>query len=191
MSLLDTKKQYHINTDENDIGKYVILTGDPKRVERIAEHLDNPQKVAQNREYTTFTGELLGVKVSVCSTGIGGPSAAIAVEELIKCGAKTFIRVGTSGGMKECVLGGDLVIATSAIRSEGTSREYLPDGYPAVADFKVVSALAEAAEELSDDTDGNRYQVGVCALKRLILWRNQSRNYAAEKMAFRELGKLS
>ncbi len=161
MSLLNTKKQYHLDIDENDIGKYVILPGDPGRVKKIAEYLDNAEKVAQNREYTTYTGTLLGEKVSVTSTGIGGPSAAIAVEELVRSGAHTFIRVGTSGGMADKVLGGDLVVATAAVRSEGTSREYLPDGYPAAADFTVVSALAESADELSENCDGKRYHVGV------------------------------
>ncbi|HCG58566.1 MAG TPA: uridine phosphorylase, partial [Lachnospiraceae bacterium] len=105
---------------------YVILPGDPKRCEKIARHFDDAKLIADNREFTTYTGTLDGVKVSVTSTGIGGPSAAIAMEELKRCGADTFIRVGTCGGMALDVKGGDLVIATGAIRAEGTSREYAP-----------------------------------------------------------------
>lgn len=141
-------KEYHIGLGKGDVGRYVILPGDPGRCELIAEYFDNPVKVAQNREYCTYTGELDGVKVSVVSTGIGGPSASIAVEELINCGADTFIRVGTSGGMQEEVLGGNLVIASGAIRAEGTTREYAPIEYPAVPDYTVLSALKKSADKL-------------------------------------------
>ena len=161
MSLLDTKKQYHLDITKDDIGKYVILTGDPGRVEEIAKFLNESRFIASKREYTTYTGFLFGERVSVCSTGIGGPSAAIAVEELAKCGAHTFIRVGTSGGMKLSVLGGDLVIASAAVRSEGTTKEYLPEGYPAAADYSVIKALAESAEEISQNCDGQRFHIGV------------------------------
>ena len=149
-------KEYHIGVGAGDVGRYVILPGDPGRCEKIAKHFDNPVKIAQNREYTTYTGYLDGEKVSVVSTGIGGPSASIAVEELIHCGADTFIRVGTSGGMQKEVLGGDLVIATGAIRFEGTTKEYAPIEYPAVPDFDVTTALKEASEEL-----GYRHHLGV------------------------------
>ena len=141
-------KEYHIGVGKGEVGRYVILPGDPGRCEKIARHFDNPVKVARNREYTTYTGTLEGVPVSVVSTGIGGPSAAIAVEELINCGADTFIRVGTSGGMQPEVCGGDLVIATGAIRYEGTSKEYAPVEYPAVADFHLVQALKHSADQL-------------------------------------------
>ena len=127
-----TGKQYHTGIGPEDIGGYVIMPGDPKRCKKIAEHFENPVLVADNREYTTYTGTIDGVKVSVTSTGIGGPSAAIAIEELSKCGAHTFLRVGTCGGMQEDVLGGDIVVASGAIRMEGTSREYAPIEYPAV-----------------------------------------------------------
>ncbi len=160
-SIMDGERQFHIRTIPDEIGRYVILPGDPGRVPRIAALLDNAVQVAQNREYNVHTGYLDGAKVTVCSTGIGGPSAAIAVEELVKCGADTFIRIGTSGGMDLSVSGGDLVIASAAIRSEGTSHEYLPAGYPAVADFTVTNALAEAAKKLSEDKLGKRYHVGV------------------------------
>ena len=153
-------KEYHIGVGTGDVGRYVILPGDPGRCEKIAKHFDNPVKIAQNREYTTYTGYLDGEKVSVVSTGIGGPSASIAVEELIHCGADTFIRVGTSGGMQKEVLGGDLVIATGAIRFEGTTKEYAPIEYPAVPDFDVTAALKEASEEL-----GYRHHLGVVQCK--------------------------
>jgi len=165
MALLDPNFQYHLHTTAEQLGKYVILPGDPGRVEKIAALLDNPKHIATNREYVTYTGELNGVPVSVCSTGIGGPSAAIAVEELIKCGCHTFIRVGTSGGMNMKVMGGDLIIASAAIRGDGTSAEYLTPDYPAVADFEVMSALVEAAKTTSNDEDGNKYHVGVCQSK--------------------------
>lgn len=153
-------KQYHTGVGPKDIGKYVILPGDPKRCEKIAAHFDNPVLVADSREYVTYTGTLDGVKVSVTSTGIGGPSAAIAIEELAKCGAHTFIRVGTCGGMQEHIIGGDVVIANGAIRMEGTSREYAPIEYPAVPDFQVTNALNLAAKEL-----GIRHHVGVVQCK--------------------------
>ena len=141
-------KQYHTGVGPEDIGKYVILPGDPKRCKKIAEHFENAKLVADVREYTTYTGYLEGVKVSVTSTGIGGPSAAIAIDELAKCGAHTFIRVGTCGGMQEDVMGGDIVIATGAVRMEGTSREFAPIEYPAVANLDCVNALVDAARSL-------------------------------------------
>lgn len=149
-------KCYHIACAPGDVGKYVILPGDPGRCEKIAAHFDSPVKVASNREYTTYTGYLDGVKVSVTSTGIGGPSASIAVEELTELGADTFIRVGTCGGMSKKVRGGDCIVVTGAVRNEGTSREYAPIEYPAVPDFGVTSALVSAAEKL-----GFRYHAGV------------------------------
>ncbi|MGN0593944.1 MAG: nucleoside phosphorylase [Hominimerdicola sp.] len=160
-SIMDGERQFHIQTLPEEVGRYVILPGDPARVPKIAQLLDNAKQVAQNREYNVYTGYLNGEKVTVCSTGIGGPSAAIAVEELIKCGADTFIRIGTSGGMDLKVSGGDLCIAQAAVRGEGTTNEYLPADYPAVADFQVVTSLVQAAEELSTDEVGNRYHVGV------------------------------
>lgn len=160
-SIMDTERQFHIRTLPDEVGRYVILPGDPMRVPKIAALLDNAVQVAQNREYNVYTGYLDGQKVTVCSTGIGGPSAAIAVEELIKCGADTFIRIGTSGGMDLAVSGGDLIIASAAVRGEGTSAEYLPEDYPAAADFRIVTALAKAAGKLCSDELGNRFHVGV------------------------------
>lgn len=156
----DASKQYHIQVGEGDVGRYVILPGDPKRCEKIAKYFDNPVLVADNREYVTYTGYLDGVKVSVTSTGIGGPSASIAMEELVKAGADTFIRVGTCGGMQLEVESGDLVIASGAIRMEGTSKEYAPIEFPAVADVGIVNALTAAAKEL-----GKKAHVGVVQCK--------------------------
>ena len=137
--------EYHIKLKKGDVGDYVILPGDPGRCEKIASYLTSPCLISENREFVTYTGYLSGKKVSVCSTGIGGPSAAIALEELCNIGAHTFIRIGTAGGMDEKVKSGDAVIATGAIRQEGTTREYAPIEYPAIADFSVVQALKEAA----------------------------------------------
>ena len=142
-------KQYHIGVGPDDIGKYVILPGDPKRCAKIAAHFENAKLVGDSREYITYTGYLNGVKVSVTSTGIGGPSASIAMEELVACGAHTFIRVGTCGGMDPKIMGGDIVIAQAAVRAEGTSKEYAPIEYPAVATFEVIEALKNASDKLN------------------------------------------
>lgn len=149
MNYSENNKQYHIGVAEEDIGKYVILPGDPKRCEKIAAHFENPKLAGDNREYVTYTGYLKGEKVSVTSTGIGGPSAAIAMEELTKIGAHTFIRIGTCGGMQENIKSGDVVIANAAIRAEGTSKEYAPIEFPAVSNFDVTSALKNAANSLN------------------------------------------
>ncbi|MCI6831658.1 MAG: nucleoside phosphorylase [Clostridiales bacterium] len=141
-------KQMHIGCTSDQIGGYVILPGDPGRCEWIAGMFDDAEFVSSNREFTVWTGTLNGARVSVCSTGIGGPSAAIALEELVECGAHTFIRVGTCGGVAPEVHGGDLVVATAAVRQEGTSREYMPLEYPAAASFDIVRALADEAERL-------------------------------------------
>lgn len=127
-------EEYHLKIRPGDVGRYVILPGDPGRCEKIAKYLDHPRFVVSNREYTIYTGELEGEMVSVCSTGIGGPSAAIAMEELIHCGAECFVRTGTCGGMEKDVLGGDLVIANGAIRMEGTGLQVCSYEFPAVAD---------------------------------------------------------
>ena len=140
--------QYHLQIRPGDVGRYVILPGDPKRCEKIARHFDDAKLVADSREFVTYTGYLDGEKVSVTSTGIGGPSATIAMEELVLCGADTFVRVGTCGGIDLDVKGGDIVVATGAVRMEGTSREYAPIEYPAVADLEVTNALVAAAKEL-------------------------------------------
>lgn len=152
--------QYHIQCAEGEVGRYVIIPGDPGRCEKIAKYFDNPVKVAYNREYCTYTGTLLGEKVTVCSTGIGGPSASIAVEELTALGADTFVRVGTCGGINMKVKSGDVVIASGAIRHEGTSREYAPIEFPAVADYDVLTAIVEASKDL-----GLNWHAGVVQCK--------------------------
>ena len=139
--------QYHLQIRPGDVGRYVIMPGDPKRCAKIAKHFDDAKLIADSREYITYTGYLDGEKVSVTSTGIGGPSASIALEELTLCGADTFIRIGTCGGMQTEVKSGDVVVATGAIRMEGTSREYAPMEFPSVADLSVTNALVHAAEK--------------------------------------------
>ena len=148
-------REFHLNMVKGDVGRYCILPGDPGRCERIAAYFDEPKQVMFNREYMTYTGTLLGEKVSVVSTGIGGPSASIAMEELIHLGADTFVRVGTCGGMALKV-----VIATGAIRMEGTSKEYAPIEFPAVADLQVTTALVNAAKKL-----GKPWHAGVVECK--------------------------
>ena len=152
--------QFHINMKKGDVGKYVILPGDPGRCEKIAKYFDDAKFVTSNREFTTYTGTLLGEKVSVCSTGIGGPSASIAMEELAQIGADTFIRVGTCGGINLDVKSDDIVIASGSIRYEHTSTEYAPIEYPAVSNYKVLNALVEGAEKLNKN-----YHVGVVQSK--------------------------
>ena len=156
----DSSRQYHTQIRSGEVGRYVLLPGDPKRCKSIAKNFDNPELIADNREYITYTGTLDGVPVSVTSTGIGGPSAAIAMEELSLCGVDTFIRVGTCGGMQPDVKSGDIIIATGAVRMEGTTREYAPIEYPAVATLEVAAALAAAAKE-----KGFPHHVGVVQCK--------------------------
>lgn len=156
----DLERQYHIRCAPGEVGRYVILPGDPGRCASIAALFDDPKFIAQNREYVTYTGTLLGEKVSVCSTGIGGPSASIAMEELHKLGADTFIRTGTCGGVDLDVRSGDVVVATGAIRYEHTSVEYAPIEFPAVADLDIALALRSASEAL-----GYRTHCGVVQCK--------------------------
>ena len=148
----ELEKQFHIHCKEGDVGRYVILPGDPGRCESIAQYFDNPYHVAQNREYNVYTGTLLGEKVSVCSTGIGGPSASIAMEELHNIGADTFIRTGTCGGIDLEVQSGDIVVATGAIRFEHTSMEYAPIEYPAVPNLDITLALRQASLAMGKTT---------------------------------------
>ena len=156
----DSGMQFHIHCVKGDVGRYVFLPGDPGRCEAIASFFDDPVHVSQNREYNIYTGTLLGEKVSVCSTGIGGPSASIAMEELVAIGADTFIRVGTCGGIALDVQPGDVVVATGAVRFEHTSLEYAPIEFPAVADFGIASVLKAAGEDL-----GYRVHTGVVQCK--------------------------
>lgn len=138
-------KQFHIHCVAGDVGRYVILPGDPGRCAAIAALFDEAHHVAQNREFNIYTGTLLGERVSVCSTGIGGPSAVIAMEELHQIGVDTFLRTGTCGGIDLDVRSGDIVVATGAIRYEHTSQEYAPLEYPAVPDLDLTLALRDAA----------------------------------------------
>jgi uridine phosphorylase len=144
----EMERKYHIHCAKGDVGRYCILPGDPGRVEAIAAYFDDARQIAYNREYNVWTGYLLGEKVTACSTGIGGPSAAIAIEELHQCGADTFIRTGTCGGIHLDVKSGDLVVATGAIRYDHTTLEYAPIEFPAVADLDVTNCLVQAAKNL-------------------------------------------
>ncbi len=160
IGMIEHERQFHIRCAAGEVGRYCLLPGDPGRCEKIAAYLDAAAFVTANREFTTWTGTLLGEKVSVCSTGIGGPSAAIAMEELHALGADTFVRVGTCGGIALDVKSGDLVVATGAVRMEGTSREYAPIEYPAVPDYEVLTALVDAAR-----ASGRDWHAGVVQCK--------------------------
>lgn len=157
---MEIEKSYHIGFDAGHGAKYALLPGDPGRVEKIAGYLDDPRFLAESREYKTYIGELMGEKVIVMSTGMGGPSTAIGVEELYRTGVDTFIRIGTCGGMQLDIKGGDLVIPTGSIRMEGTTKEYVPIEYPAVPDLTVTNALVRAAKE-----SGKNCHVGVVQSK--------------------------
>jgi len=141
-----TEKKYHVGLGPGDVGDYVLVPGDPFRTPLIAKHLDGAREVAFSREYRTFTGKVDGVVVSAMSTGMGGPSVAIGVEELHELGVHTLLRVGTCGALQPEVKAGDLVIAVAAVRSEGTPDGYVPKEYPAVASLDVINALVEAAQ---------------------------------------------
>ena len=155
MAVTDEKK-YHVGLAKGEVGDYVLVPGDPGRTPMVAKYLDGAREIAFNREYRTFTGSVNGVPVSTMSTGMGGPSVAIGVEELAELGVHTFLRVGTCGATQPEVKMGDLVIAIGAVRSEGTSDGYVPREYPAVASLDVVNALVEAATAA-----GARHHVGI------------------------------
>ncbi|MBQ2997127.1 MAG: uridine phosphorylase [Oscillibacter sp.] len=144
----EMEKMFHIHCKKGDVGRYCILPGDPGRVESIAAYFDDAKQIAYNREFNVWTGYLLGEKVTACSTGIGGPSASIAVEELHMCGADTFLRTGTCGGIELSVKSGDIVVATGAIRYDHTSLEYAPIEFPAVPDLDVTNCLVRATRAL-------------------------------------------
>lgn len=145
------QNQFHIPAAVGEVGRYCILPGDPARCEQIAQYLENPTHLGMNREFNIWNGTLCGETVTVCSTGIGGPSTAIAVEELANCGADTMIRVGTCGGIDLSVKSGDLVIASGAVRQDGTSHEYAPPAYPATPAPDVLFALMQAAKVSNAD----------------------------------------
>jgi len=151
-------KQYHIDCGPGDVASSVLIPGDPARVNKIASLWDSAKEVAFHREYHTMTGKFKGTPISCTSSGIGAPTLAIAIEELSRIGVETFIRVGTCGGIQKGQKVGDLVISTAAVRLDGASRDYVMLEYPAVADYRVVIALIQAAEELK-----YRYHVGITA----------------------------
>ncbi|MCL4374797.1 nucleoside phosphorylase [Patescibacteria group bacterium] len=152
------QRQSHILCTKKTVAQACLLPGDPGRAKYIAEkYLSNPVFVAQNREFVTYTGTYKKVKITVTSTGIGSPSTAIAVEELINCGAKLLIRVGTCGGaLKKQIKAGAVIIPTAAIREEGTTKEYIAPEFPAVADYQVIQALKNSAQQA-----GYRYYLGI------------------------------
>ena len=148
----ETQKMLHVNLAKGEVGRYAIIPGDPDRCELIAAHLDNPRLVTRKREFTTWEGTLEGEKVTVTSTGIGGPSTAICVEELHKCGADTFIRVGTCASTCADVQCGDIVVASGSVRMDGTSLHYLPLEYPAVPSYQLLKRLEESSNALGYHT---------------------------------------
>lgn len=156
------KVQYHVRVKPGDVGKYVLLPGDPARADRVAQYLDNPELIAHNREYRTFSGTYKGIKVSVTSTGIGCPSASIAVEELANVGAEVFIRIGSSAALQPQIALGDLLIASGSMKNEGTSRFYVPDCFPAVPDLEFTNVLVNTAQSLKNELDF-AFHVGICA----------------------------
>ncbi len=192
MILTSNEKPFHLPLEAGQVGRYCILPGAPERVEKIAALLDDPVFIGSNREFTAWNGRLEGETVTVCSTGIGGPSTAIAVEELADLGAKVMIRVGTCGGIALPVESGDAVIASGAVRQDGTSHEYAPAAYPAVPDARVLSALIEAAED-----EGGRYHVGVVQSKDSFYGQHDPRRMpvadrlAEQWQAWRRLGVLA
>jgi len=151
------KRQYHIHLEPGDIGKYVLLPGDPARSDRVAEYLENAVLVANNREHRTFTGYYKGIKVSVTSTGMGCPSTAIAAEELINIGAEYLIRIGSSAALQEGINIGDLIISTASMKNEGTSKFYVPDCFPAVPDFDLTRTLIDTAKDMQSEFSGKLY----------------------------------
>ncbi|MFQ6088602.1 MAG: nucleoside phosphorylase [Candidatus Methanofastidiosia archaeon] len=151
-------KQYHIACGEGDLSKYVLLPGDPERVLKVAKDWDSFEEIAFHREYRSVTGEYKGMEISCISTGIGSPSATIALEELSRIGCDTFLRVGSCGAIQKEIECGDLVISTGAVRLEGTSKQYVRVEYPALANHEVVLALIEASESF-----GFTYHLGITA----------------------------
>lgn len=160
MGDIDPEREYHIGLKEGDIGDYVLLPGDPSRVEKIASYFDEAEEIAHTREYKTMTGTVDGIPISAMSTGIGCPSMAIGVEELDRVGNPTLLRVGTAGSMQEDVELGSVTISTGAVRIDGTTKEYVPVEYPAVPDFDTTAALKQAAESLEID-----HQTGIVHCK--------------------------
>ncbi|QRV16492.1 nucleoside phosphorylase [Haloterrigena salifodinae] len=143
--------QPHLLVDDGDLTDRVLVPGDPGRVDRIADHCDDSETIAQNREYKVVNATYEGQELTICSTGIGCPSAAIAVEELANVGVETIIRVGTTGALQSGIEIGDMVVATGAAKAEGTTKRYEDVSYPAVPDYDVLSALVDSAEANDED----------------------------------------
>ena len=167
---------HHLKLKKGDVGRYVIMPGDPKRCSKIAKRFDNAELIADYREYVTYTGYINGVKVSTTSHGIGGPSTAIALEELIKVGADTFLRVGTCGGMNMDVLPGDVVIVNGAIKGGGTMDNYIPKEFPCVPNIEVLEAMIEGAEKVK-----TRTHVGVVQCKDAFYAQHAPESMAVDK----------
>ncbi len=167
---------HHLKLKKGDVGRYVIMPGDPKRCSKIAKRFDNAELIADYREYATYTGYINGVKVSTTSHGIGGPSTAIALEELIKVGADTFLRVGTCGGMNMDVLPGDVVIVNGAIKGGGTMDNYIPKEFPCVPNIEVLEAMIEGAEKVK-----TRTHVGVVQCKDAFYAQHAPESMAVDK----------
>jgi len=153
---IHSERQHHIDMVMGDVAPTVLIPGDPGRVEVFASLMDEVKKVAEKREYITYTGKKDGVPISCTSTGLGTPPTAIGVEELIRIGAKNIIRIGTCGAIQDFLKPGDMIIATGAVRGEHTSEEFISMEYPAVADYRVVRALIDACKQL-----GLPYHVGI------------------------------
>lgn len=151
-------RMYHVRVSSEEVGKYVILAGDPERIKVIADQLDKPYKVSEHREFTIYNGFVEKELVTACSTGIGGPATTIAMEELAFCGAKSFIRIGSCGAIQEHIKPGDLIIANAAVRLDGASKAYIFPEYPAVASYNILHTLLQAAKN-----SGCRYHMGLVA----------------------------
>ena len=167
---------HHLKLKKGDVGRYIIMPGDPKRCVKIAKRFDNAKLIADYREYATYTGYINGVKVSAVSHGIGGPSTAIALEELIKVGADTFLRVGTCGGMNMDVLPGDVVIVNGAVKGGGTMDNYIPKEFPCVPNIDVLEAMIEGAEKIK-----TRTHVGVVQCKDAFYAQHAPESMAVDK----------
>ena len=162
LTTIENQRQYHTAVSPGDIGEYVLLPGDPARSDMVAAFLDDAKLIANNREHRTFTGYYKGIQVSVTSTGMGCPSAAIAAEELIKVGATSLIRIGSSAALDPRIRIGDLMVSVASMKNEGTSRFYVPDRFPAVPDYELTSVILNTARELCRGTDIDVY-AGICA----------------------------
>jgi uridine phosphorylase len=146
----------HLLVSEGEVARFALLPGDPGRAKLIAEFLESPVKLSENREFVVYNGFYKGLQVTVCSTGIGGPSAAIAVEELARCGTRVFVRVGTCGALVKGIGPGEIIVPYASVRLDGTSTRYVDPRYPATAHPRVVSSLVESLRRI-----GRSYKLGI------------------------------